>query len=119
MSEVELITYRGSGPGGQHRNTSDTAVRARHLPTGIEAKSEAQRSWNQNRLAALAELERRVADVRRSAAKEASNDSRVAQVGLGDRVSHDWTWNAWRDTVTCRRSGRSWSMSSALRGRFM
>lgn len=112
-------TYRGSGAGGQHRNTSDTAVHVVHLPSGLEAKSEAQRSWWQNRQAAWTELERRVVAQERSDSASAQNTHRVEQIGAGKRVSHDWTWCAWRDTVTHHGSGRTWPMKRALRGRLL
>lgn len=59
-SEVRIDTYRGSGPGGQHRNTRDTAVRATHIPTGITARSTRERSQHRNRRTALAVLAARV-----------------------------------------------------------
>jgi protein subunit release factor A len=117
-ADVTEETYRGGGPGGQHRNTSDTGVRVKHLPSGIEAKVDRGRSWWQNRQEAWAELERRVVADRQRSALADQNETRVAQVGAGDRPSHDWTWCAWRDTVTCHADGRSWPMSRALKGRF-
>lgn len=118
-ADVRVETYRGSGAGGQHRNVTDSAVRLTHWPTGIVVKSEAQRSQGQNHQTAWAELERRVAvDLEASAAVDRNAD-RVAQVGNGNRVSHDWTWCAWRDSVQHHGSGRKWQMSSALRGRFL
>jgi peptide chain release factor 1 len=117
-SDIDLRTYRGTGAGGQHRNTSDTAVEATHVPTGIKAKSEAQRSWWQNREAAVAELRRRVHDHQVSSVQSLSNTERVDQIGLGDRASHDWTWTAWRDEAVCHQTGQRYRMAKALRGRF-
>lgn len=118
MAEVDIETYRGSGPGGQHRNTSDTAVRARHRPTGLVAKSEAQRSWWQNQQAAVAELERRVQAQEAAGAAAALNDARVDQIGVGGREERSWTWTSWRDSVTHHPTGRSWRMSAMLQGRW-
>lgn len=118
-ADVDEHTYRGSGPGGQHKNKVETGVALKHRPTGIEAKVDRGRSWWQNRQAAWAELERRVQVDREASAAASTNADRVAQVGLGDRVSHDWTWCDWRDSVMCHRSGQSWRMSAALRGRFL
>lgn len=55
-SEIKVEFYRASGPGGQHRNTTDTAVRIRHLPTGIVAQASESRSQFQNRETAMNRL---------------------------------------------------------------
>lgn len=56
MSQCEMDTYKSSGPGGQHRNKRETAVRLKHLPTGIIAQASEDRSQHKNRASALARL---------------------------------------------------------------
>jgi protein subunit release factor B len=63
--EIEITFYRSSGPGGQHKNTTESAVRVRHIPTGIVVVATAERSQLRNKQAALEELERRLAARRR------------------------------------------------------
>ena len=56
-ADLEVTFYRGSGPGGQHRNTTDSAVRIRHLPTGIVVHASESRSQLRNREVALERLQ--------------------------------------------------------------
>lgn len=63
--DVEFTFFRSRGPGGQKKNVTDSAVRARHLPTGIVVVAQRGRSQHQNKRLALMELERRLAAVRR------------------------------------------------------
>ncbi|MDZ4857424.1 MAG: peptide chain release factor-like protein, partial [Candidatus Hydrogenedentes bacterium] len=64
-TDIEITFYRSSGPGGQHKNTTETAVRVRHVPTGIVVVATAERSQSRNKQAALEELERRLVARRR------------------------------------------------------
>lgn len=66
LAECVVTTFRASGPGGQHRNRRESAVRLRHLPTGIVVVATERRSQHQNRAVALERLERKIALRRRT-----------------------------------------------------
>jgi hypothetical protein len=71
LAACALETFRGSGPGGQHRNKTDSGVRLRHLPSGIVAAATERRSQHENRTVALFRLRQRIAlEVRRPLALE-------------------------------------------------
>lgn len=63
--EIEFEFYRSPGPGGQKKNTTDSAVRARHIPTGIVVVSTSERSQLRNKQAAVEEIARRLAEMRK------------------------------------------------------
>lgn len=116
-ADIDEQVYRGSGPGGQHRNTSDSCVRATHRPTGIVVHATESRSQWVNRQAAHAELASRVRDAENAALLDRVAVERAGQIGDGGRGGFDWNWCAWRDEVT-GPSGRRWRMAAALKGRF-
>lgn len=111
LTDVKIETMRGTGPGGQHRNVTDSKVVATHLPTGLQAASD-DRSQHDNRRQALAVLASRVSSHYARHHAECENDSRRAQA-QGDRA---FTWTEWRDTVTNHRTGSKTKMSKALKG---
>lgn len=117
LADVDTQVYRGTGPGGQHRNKTDSCVRATHRPTGIVVHATESRSQWQNRQAALAELARRVAEVATSERRAEVDGARAEQIGDGGRGGFDWNWCAWRDEVT-GPGGRRLRYTAALKGRF-
>lgn len=116
-SDVREDTYRGHGAGGQHRNTTDSAVRLTHLPTGTVVTSEGQRSQWANRQAAWAELERRLRERAESEAVEAVNETRRQQV-TSNRAAKTFTHNEQRNEVVDHATGRRWTTRRFARGRW-
>ena len=117
-SEVRVEVYRDSGPGGQHRNTSDTAVRLTHLPSGVVVCATESRSQGANRAAAWVELRRRLEHAARDEHARQRNGERVAQIGSGDRAEVTWTWNDQRGQVTHHPTGRRWRWKDLTKGRW-
>jgi peptide chain release factor 1 len=116
MRDVVIETYRGSGPGGQHRNKTESCARAIHVPTGIEAKSESERSQHQNKQYALASLAARVARHARDQRAAAQASARREQVGTGQRGDKVRTIRVQDGVVTCERTGRKSRLKEYLRG---
>lgn len=114
--DVDVETMRGSGAGGQHRNKTDSAVRARHRPTGIEVRCEAERSQHLNRELALKVLAARVANRDQTAADDARADDRRRQIGAGMRGEKRRTIRVQDDHVTDHVDGRTWRFKAYARG---
>jgi peptide chain release factor 1 len=103
--DLRIDVFRSGGPGGQSVNTTDSAVRVTHLPTGIEVKCQDQKSQLQNKIRALEVLRSRLLDRMLAEQEAARSRERRAMVGTGDRSAKIRTYNFPQSRVTDHRIG--------------
>ena len=116
-NDLRIDVYRSSGPGGQSVNTTDSAVRITHLPTGVVVSMQNEKSQLQNREAGLRVLKSRLAQLRKEEAEAAASEQRRSQVRTVDRSERIRTYNFPENRIADHRTGyKSYNLDQVLGG---
>ncbi len=107
--DLEITACRASGAGGQHVNKTNSAIRVVHIPTGMVAECQNERSQLQNKLTAISVLKSRIYAAEEEKRAQAEGATRLALVGTGDRSEKIRTYNFPQDRLTDHRIGQNFS----------
>lgn len=114
-SEVEIRTTRGSGPGGQHRNKTDSCVVATHKPTGLKVRVD-MKSQHQSRTVALQILAAKLAEAQTEKQGRRQNETRKGQIGCGMRSDKVRTYRVRDNIVTDHRTDHKFKLKRFTQG---
>jgi len=116
-NDLRIDIFRSSGPGGQSVNTTDSAVRITHLPTGIVVSCQDEKSQHKNKAKGLKILRARLLDKARQEKQMEISEKRRSQVGTGERSERIRTYNFPQGRVTDHRIGLTlYRLESVLEG---
>lgn len=116
LGEVKLETTRGTGNGGQHKNTTDSCVVMTHLATGIKVVRDG-RNQHRNKEEALEEIKKRVNCFYKTGYEEEVSGDRNSQIGSGERSDKKRTYREKDDRVTDHETGKTTSLKQFMKGK--